>query len=183
MPLFTSGSGKWVSSWVSVLHTETCSSALTNHHTQILISSIYKCSGSISSHTTAKALQITFLICGRGRRLFGQAMTPSIILWRMCLTTLNKAACAEDVNLILSWERSHPGSSAWASVRHTTNGGSTPTDSCTSTYNPLQFPNSARKRIMAAHGFLQKLLDSPERFHEHKQLYVPAFSHTMSKAT
>jgi hypothetical protein len=30
------------------------------------------------------------------------------------------------------------------------------------------------KQTKAAHGFLQRLLDSPERFREHMQLYVPA---------
>jgi hypothetical protein len=39
-------------------------------------------------------------------------------------------------------------------------------------FQPSTLPQFRPKQTKAAHGFLQKLLDSPERFHENMQLYV-----------
>ena len=41
-------------------------------------------------------------------------------------------------------------------------------------FQPSAVPQFRPKKIKAAHGFLQKLLVSPDRFHEHMQLYVLA---------
>ena len=41
-------------------------------------------------------------------------------------------------------------------------------------FQPAAVPQFRPKKLKAAHGFLQKLLDAPDQFHEHMQLYVPA---------
>jgi cytochrome P450 len=38
-------------------------------------------------------------------------------------------------------------------------------------FQPSAVPQFRPKKIKAAHGFLRKLIDSPERFHQHMQLY------------
>lgn len=42
-------------------------------------------------------------------------------------------------------------------------------------FQPSAVPQFRPKKIKAAHSFLRELLDSPERFHEHMQLWVYAF--------
>jgi hypothetical protein len=37
-------------------------------------------------------------------------------------------------------------------------------------FQPSAVPQFRPKKLKAAHGFLRKLIDSPERFHEHMQL-------------
>ena len=68
---------------------------LTNLHMQILTSSIYKSSGSISLYATAKALQTTFLTSGRP---FTQIGKPASIIgeWRVSDHFGNQAASADD---------------------------------------------------------------------------------------
>jgi hypothetical protein len=68
-------------------HTEICRSAvLTNRRMQILISSTFKCSRSISSYATPLVLRMTFLISGRPSIRIGNA--PTIAWWRMYLKLL-----------------------------------------------------------------------------------------------
>jgi cytochrome P450 len=37
-------------------------------------------------------------------------------------------------------------------------------------FQPSAVPQFRPKKIKAAHGFLRKLIDAPDRFHEHMQL-------------
>lgn len=39
-------------------------------------------------------------------------------------------------------------------------------------FQPSAVPQFRPKKLKAAHGFLRQLIDSPERFHEHMQLWV-----------
>jgi hypothetical protein len=43
-------------------------------------------------------------------------------------------------------------------------------------FQPSAVPQFRPKKLRAAHTFLRKLTDSPERFHEHLQLYARAFT-------
>ena len=78
------------------LHRELSPSMLTNLRMQILTSSIYKYSGSISLYATAKESQTTFLINGHPFIQIGKTAPIQLLMKTMPLITFTQAASSDD---------------------------------------------------------------------------------------